>query len=147
MDKLVQSFWRNSIIWKKNLAIFTKAQHIHSLWGNNSTPGVYVKCAHTFKRRHDQNVHSNNTGNHPKLGTTQMFHTSATEAWKHKLYFSQWKYSIQQWNWMNNYTLKYMTPTKPFEWKKPGTKERRLYDFKFMLFKDKQNHSMLLKIQ
>lgn len=31
-------------------------------------------CTHTFKRRHDQNVHSNNTGNHPKLGTAEMFH-------------------------------------------------------------------------
>lgn len=47
---------------------------------------------------------------------------------------------------MNNYTLNYMTPTKPFE-ERTGTKEHRLYDFKFVLLKDKQNHSMLLKIK
>lgn len=48
---------------------------------------------------------------------------------------------------MNNYKLKYMTPMKIFEWKKPGTKEHRLYDFKYMLFKDKQNYSILLEVK
>lgn len=37
----------------------------------------------------------------------------------------------------NEITLKYMTPTKMFEWK-----EHRLYDFKYMLFKDKQNYAL-----
>lgn len=46
-NKLVQPFWKNS------LAIFTKTQHTHSLWSNNSTLSIYVKYVHVFTKRHE----------------------------------------------------------------------------------------------
>ena len=101
MEKLVQP------VWKSSLAIFTEAQHTHSRWCNISTPAYITNwSAHTCSQKACIKIHiATILIITPNLEQPRCL---STEAWKHRLWYSQWIIILQQSKWVNYNCKHYM---------------------------------------